>query len=108
MVQRCATRSRRRRFPSAPTLRAEANGENAINLSWDPPADDGGADISQYELHVSTDGGSNYSRLTSPSASARSYNHTGLQPGDETTLPAAGAQPRRLGRILAIGLTPRP
>ncbi len=42
-----------------------------------------GADISQYELHVSTDGGSNYSRLTSPSASARSYNHTGLQPGHQ-------------------------
>ncbi len=69
--------------PSAPTLRAEANGENAISLSWDPPGDDGGADITQYEIQVSTDGGANYSRLTSPSASARSYNHTGLQPGDE-------------------------
>ena len=67
--------------PGAPTLQAAANGENAINLSWDPPEDDGGSDISQYELHVSTDGGSKYSRLTSPSASARSYNHGGPQPG---------------------------
>ena len=67
--------------PSAPTLSAAANGENAVNLSWDPPSDDGGADISQYELHVSNDGGSNYSRLTSPSASTRSYNHTGSAAG---------------------------
>ena len=69
--------------PGAPTLRAEANGQNAITLGWEPPFDDGGADITSYELHVSTDGGSNYSRLTSPSASARSYTHGGLLPSDE-------------------------
>ncbi len=69
--------------PSAPTLRAVANGQNAIDLTWDPPADDGGADVSGYELHVSTDGSENsYSRLTSPSASARTYTHSRLQPGD--------------------------
>ena len=68
--------------PGAPTLRAEANGENAIDLTWDPPVNDGGADISGYELHVSNDGGTTYSRLTSPSASARSYTHSGLKPGD--------------------------
>ena len=69
--------------PGAPTLRAEANGENAINLAWDPPTDNGGADITQYELQVSADGGTNYSRLTSPSASDRSYTHSGLKPGDQ-------------------------
>ena len=68
--------------PGAPTLRASANGENAIDLAWDPPTNDGGAAISQYELQVSTDGGTTYSRLTGPSASARSYTHSGLQPGD--------------------------
>jgi len=68
--------------PGAPTLSAEANGENAINLSWQPPFDDGGADITSYELHWSTDGAeSSYARLTSPSSSARSYTHTSLQPG---------------------------
>ena len=70
--------------PVAPTLRAEANGQNAIDVIWEPPFDDGGADISGYELHVSTDGTENsYRRLTSPSASARSYTHGNLQPGDE-------------------------
>ena len=71
-------------LPVAPTLRAEPNGQNAIDVIWEPPFDDGGADISGYELHVSTDGTENsYRRLTSPSASARSYTHSSLQPGDQ-------------------------
>ena len=69
--------------PGAPKLYAEANGETAIDLSWDPPDDDGGAVINGYELQVSADGGNKYSRLTSPSASARSYTHSGLKPGNE-------------------------
>ena len=69
--------------PAAPDLRAAANGENAIELSWDPPTDNGGAAISGYELQVSSDGGANYSLLASPSALARSYTHSGLKPGDE-------------------------
>ena len=70
-------------LPAAPDLRAAANGENAIELSWDPPTDNGGAAISGYELQVSSDGGANYSLLASPSALARSYTHSGLKPGDE-------------------------
>ena len=71
-------------MPDAPTLWVEANGQNAIDVIWEPPFDDGGADISGYEIHVSTDGSENsYSRLTSPSASSRSYTHSGLRPGDE-------------------------
>jgi len=69
--------------PGAPTnVLAVANGENAINLTWEPPSDDGGAAVTGYELHVSADNDTTYSRLTSPSASARSYTHSGLQPGD--------------------------
>ena len=70
--------------PGTPTLSATANGENSIDLTWDPPSNDGGADVTSYELHWSADGAENsYSRLTSPSASARSYTHSGLNPGDE-------------------------
>ena len=69
--------------PGAPTnVQAVANGENAIDLSWDPPTDDGGAVVTGYELHVSADNDTTYSRLTSPSASAGAYTHSGLQPGD--------------------------
>ena len=70
--------------PGAPFLRAEANGQNAIDLLWEPPSDDGGADISEYEVYVSSDGtDSSYSSLTSLTATARSYTHSGLDPGDE-------------------------
>ena len=69
--------------PGAPTnVQAVANGENAIDITWEPPSDDGGAAVTGYELHVSADNDTTYSRLTSPSASARSYTHSGLQPGD--------------------------
>ena len=70
--------------PGAPVLRAELNGENAIDLTWEPPTDDGGADISGYEIHVSTDGShGSFSRLASLAATDRTYTHSGLQPGDE-------------------------
>ena len=69
--------------PSAPTnVRAVANGENAIHLTWELPTDDGGAAITGYELHMSADNDTTYSRLTSPSASTHAYTHSGLQPGD--------------------------
>ncbi len=68
--------------PGAPTLRAEPNGQNAIDVIWEPPSDDGGADVTVYELHWSADGAENsYRILTNPPGSARSYTHSGLQPG---------------------------
>ena len=69
--------------PDAPTLlSASADGEKAIELKWSEPANMGGSAVSQYELQVSTDGGANWRRLTSPRASDRSYKHGGLKPGD--------------------------
>ena len=70
--------------PGMPTVfLAEPNGPNAILITWSPPDDaTDGSTVTSYELEVSTDGGNNYSRLSSPGRSARSYNHTGLRPGD--------------------------
>ena len=57
--------------PGLPTLfKAEPNGPNAILITWDP----GSSVVSRFELEVSTDG-SSFSRLTSPSGTARSYTH---------------------------------
>ena len=70
--------------PGWPTVfQAESNGPNAILITWSPPDDDtDGSTVTRYELEVSTDGGDNYTRLSSPGSAARSYNHTGLRPGD--------------------------
>ena len=70
--------------PGMPTVfRVEPNGPNAILITWSPPDDaTDGSTVTSYELEVSTDGGANYSRLSSPGRAARSYNHTGLRPGD--------------------------
>ena len=43
--------------PDAPVLRATANGQTIIDLSWDEPANNGMA-ITSYELEVSDDGNS--------------------------------------------------
>ena len=69
-------------LPGAPALTARANGQDAIDLSWTEPANTGGAAITGYELHVSTDGTS-YTRLVSRAGSERGYTHGGLMPGDE-------------------------
>ena len=73
--------------PSAPqNLDAEADGKKAITLTWEEPANIGGAAITGYELRVSSgEAGveSTYSRLTSVSGSQLEYSHaSGLSPGD--------------------------
>ena len=69
-----------------PYLRSETRAESHIELSWEPPEFDGGSAINGYEIQVSTEGhdeDSNYSTVTRPSASARTYTHRSLQPETE-------------------------
>ena len=67
--------------PDAPVLRATANGQTEISLSWDAPADNGAA-ITRYELQVSDNGTSGWSGLGGEiSPSATSHPHTGLSAG---------------------------
>ena len=61
--------------PLAPNLSA-APGYRQIALTWTAPTDDGGADVTGYRIEVYRNGA--YVLLTSPGASATSYNHTGL------------------------------
>ena len=68
--------------PGAPTdLTAEADGTSRIDLAWEPPGTDGGADISGYRIEVSEDGGGTWHRLVPDTRSTRTtYVHTGLAP----------------------------
>ena len=78
-----------RTVPSAPELTAAA-GERRIDLRWSAP-DDGGADISGYELEVSSDysddgndGNDTWTALGGAlAATADSYGHDELAPGTE-------------------------
>ena len=67
--------------PDTPRLRASANGPTQIDLSWSRPANNGST-ITHYELEVSPDAGTNWTRLDySIAAADTSYPHTGLTHG---------------------------
>ncbi len=69
-------------IPGAPRdLTAEADGTSRIDLAWDEPATDGGAEITGYRIEVSEDRGANWQNLVANTRSARTtYSHTGLAP----------------------------
>ncbi len=62
-------------------LTADADGTSQIDLAWEEPATDGGADIEGYRVEVSDDRGITWQNLVPNTRSARtSYTHTGLAP----------------------------
>lgn len=68
-------------------LDGEADGQNAITLYWGEPHYDGGAPVTGYQLQYADDttdsnGELNWRNLTTTSASARSYTHTGRKVGE--------------------------
>ena len=69
--------------PNPPTaLTATTLGSTIINLKWNAPSDDGGAQISGYKIEVSPDGTSSWTNLVANSNStALNYSHTGLTAG---------------------------
>ena len=70
--------------PSAPTsLTAAADGTTAIDLSWSAPLDNGGQSITGYRIDVSsTSSSAGFSTLVA-SQTATSYEHSGLDSGDQ-------------------------
>ena len=62
-------------------LTADAAGTSQIDLAWEEPATDGGADIEGYRVEVSDDRGVSWQNLVPNTGSARTaYSHTGLSP----------------------------
>ena len=67
--------------PSAPrNLKSTAIGKTQIDLSWDPPGDEGNNPVTGYKIEVSEDGGNTWTELVD-SQTATTYEHTGLTPG---------------------------
>ena len=65
--------------PEAPTgLRARANGQTQINLSWSAPAKDGGEPITGYRIEVSEDESIWSNLAANTQSTSTSYSHTGL------------------------------
>ncbi len=69
-------------LPGVPRrLNAESAGTSRIDLSWQAPADDGGARITGYRIEVSADGGRGWEDLAANTrATTTAYTHSGLAP----------------------------
>ena len=69
-------------LPGVPQdLTAEADGTSEIDLSWQAPSDDGGAQVTGYRVQVSENGGATWQDLVPNTRSTRTtYSHTGLEP----------------------------
>ncbi len=63
------------RAPGVPTnVEAFAEGQEAVNLSWSAPVDDGGTPVISYQVEMSEDAGFTWEKLADVTATA--YRHT--------------------------------
>ena len=68
--------------PSRPlNLEAEADGQTAIDLSWDAPASDGGNAIVHYHIEMWDTSSHSWTRVLVLSASHTTYKHSGREAG---------------------------
>ena len=69
-------------LPGAPrSLNAQADGTSEIDLSWQAPGSDGGAQVTGYRVEVSSDRGGTWHNLVPNTRSTRTtYTHSGLKP----------------------------
>jgi len=73
--------------PSPPSgLIANVVSSNQIDLSWNPPLDDGGEPIIGYKIEVRIGSGS-FLVLKSNTGNTTTYSHTGLETGSYTYIP---------------------
>ncbi len=67
--------------PDSPQYLLTDRSDHTIQLSWDPPADDGGDEITEYRIYRGTSD-SNISYIDSVDANETSYQDTGLTNGE--------------------------
>ncbi len=90
------------------SLIANAFSPTQINLSWNPPADDGGSPITGYKIEVKK-GNENYKTLSSNVGKNTKYSHTGVTTG--TTYQYKVYSINSIGTSLSyaiISVTPQP
>ena len=91
-------------LPGVPQdLTAEADGTSEIDLSWQAPTDDGGAQVTGYRVQVSDDGGATWQDLAPNTRSTRTtYSHTGLEPATTRHYRVSAINRIGLGRASSI------
>ena len=91
-------------IPGVPrNLSAEADGTSEIDLSWQAPATDGGADVTGYKIEVSENGGSTWQNLVPNTRSTRTtYSHTGLAPASTRHYRVSAINRIGVGRASAV------
>ena len=72
----CLDRVEKPGKPDPPAITSAS--KSTVSLSWKPPADDGGAEITNYVLEHREEGLAKWTRATKDSISKTSYTVTGL------------------------------
>jgi titin len=98
-----------RRLSGAPTSLVGTPGDQRVTLSWNPPASDGGAAITDYVVRISGDGGKNWTTVADGVSPATSITVTGLTNGARYVFRVAAVNAAGTGTSVAqsASLTPR-
>ena len=68
-------------LPGVPrNFTSEADGTSEIDLSWQAPSGDGGADVMGYRIEVSEEGATWENLVTNTRSTRTTYSHSGLEP----------------------------
>ena len=88
--------------PSAVTDFTATAGDGQVSLTWNKPADNGGMEITGYELTMN-----NWADKVAKTASERSHTYTGLTNGTEYTFKVRAVNANGAGRESEAKATPQ-
>ena len=77
--------------------------DRSLRVRWDPPADDGGADITGYEIQWKT-GTGDFNTAVELGAGTRTHDITGLDPANEYTVRVTAVNEFGRGAATSVGM----